>query len=420
MRRVVITGMGVVAPNGTGLSSFEKAIRRGQSGIQVVPQLMNWELGCWVAGWPKLEEGVLAAYFPENTIRALKSTNVIYGCMAAVEAWLDAGLTIGSDTVDWETGCIFGTTCSDTDVMHEIFDTVDRLESRRLGSRFIEQTIFSGVSAYIGGLLGLGNQVSSNASACATGTESILLAYDRIRNGYADRMVAGSAESASPHIWAASDAMRILTRKSNTQPEAASRPMSATAAGFVPSSGAGALILEERDAALARGARIYAEIRGGYTNSGGQREGGTMTAPSPAGVRRCIERAMAFSETTADEIDLVCGHLTSTFADKVEVRSWATALNRWGANFPYINSLKSMIGHTLGAAGSIESVAAILQLDRGFIHPSLNCEDLHPDIEAVIDPGCIPRQAIQKELTTVIKANFGFGDVNSCIIYAKP
>lgn len=412
--------MGVVAPNGTGLSNFEKAIRQGQSGIQVVPQLMNWELGCWVAGWPKLEEGVLAAYFPENTIRALKSTNVIYGCMAAIEAWLDAGLTINSDTVDWETGCIFGTTCSDTDVMHEIFDTVDRLESRRLGSRFIEQTIFSGVSAYIGGLLGLGNQVSSNASACATGTESILLACDRIRNGYADRMVAGSAESASPHIWAASDAMRILTRKSNMQPEAASRPMSATAAGFVPSSGAGALILEEREAALARGARIYAEIRGGYTNSGGQREGGTMTAPSPTGVRRCIEQAMAFSGTTADEIDLVCGHLTSTFADKVEVRSWATALNRWGANFPYINSLKSMIGHTLGAAGSIESVAAILQLDRGFIHPSLNCEDLHPDIEAVIDPGCIPGQAIQKELTTVIKANFGFGDVNSCIVYAKP
>jgi 3-oxoacyl-(acyl-carrier-protein) synthase len=420
MRRVVITGMGIVAPNGTGLSAFEESIRQGRSGIQLASRLMNWELGCWVAGWPTLEEGVLSAYFSENTIKALKSTNVIYGCVAAIEAWLDAGLPISPDTVDWETGCMFGTTSSDTDVLHEIFDTVDRLESRRLGARYIEQTIFSGVSAYIGGLLGLGNQVSSNASACATGTESILLAYDRIRSGYADRMVAGSAESASPHIWAASDAMRILTRKSNQQPEAASRPMSATAAGFVPSSGAGALILEERETALARGARIYAEIRGGYTNSGGQRDGGTMTAPSPAGVRRCIERALTFSNTTPNEIDLICGHLTSTFADKVEVRSWATALNRWGTDFPYINSLKSMIGHTLGAAGSIESVAAILQLHHGFIHPSLNCEDLHPEVEAVIDPGCIPTQMIEKELTTIIKANFGFGDVNSCIVYTKP
>lgn len=215
--------MGVVAPNGTGLSNFEEAIRQGRSGIKLASTLMNWELGCWVAGWPTLEEGVLSAYFSENTIKSLKSTNVIYGCVAAIEAWLDAGLTINTDAVDWDTGCMFGTTSSDTDVMHEIFATVDRLESRRLGARYIEQTIFSGVSAYIGGLLGLGNQVSSNASACATGTESILLAYDRIRNGYADRMVAGSAESASPHIWAASDAMRILTRKSNGQPEAASR-----------------------------------------------------------------------------------------------------------------------------------------------------------------------------------------------------
>lgn len=419
MRRVVVTGLGVVAPNGVDVPTFTDSIRRGQSGIRMIPQLMNWNLGCWVAGWPQLEEGVLSAYFTENTLKALKSTNVIYGCVAATQAWLDAGLTINPDTVDWDTGCVFGTTSCDTTVMREAVNTIDRMESRRLGTRFIEQTMFSGVCAYVGGLLGLGNQVSANASACATGTESILLAYDRIRHGYANRMVAGSAESASPHIWAASDAMRIITRRSNQTPETASRPMSATAAGFVPSSGAGALILEERDMAIARGARIYAEIRGGYTNSGGQRDGGTMTAPSPAGVRRCIQRTLELSETSPADIDLVCGHLTSTFADKVEVRSWATVLDRWGADFPYINSLKSMIGHCLGAAGSIESVAAILQLHHGFIHPSINCDDPHPDIEALISPSRIPAQAVEQEVNTVIKANFGFGDVNSCIVFTK-
>ncbi len=419
MRRVVITGMGVVAPNGTGLPAFTQALRAGQSGIRHMPELEEFGFGCRVGGWPILEEGVLDGYLPVNTLKTMKSTSIIFGCMAAIEAWQDAGLTVSPEETDWQTGSVFGLASTDSNVICYVGDMVNRADTKWLGTRIIEQCMVSGVAAYVSGLLGLGNQVTANSSACATGTESILLAFDRIQQGYADRMVAGSAEAISRQVWGAFDAMRIMNRKSNENPTAASRPMSATAAGFVPAAGAGVLVLEERELALARGARIYAEVKGGYMNSGGQRNGGTMTAPNRAGVQRCIEQALLRSNTPADQIDLVSGHLTSTFADKVEVQNWATVLNRREGDFPYINAPKSMIGHCIGGAGTIESIAAVLQLHGGFVHPSINCEDLHPEIAALIDPSRIPSAMIETGLNTVIKANFGFGDVNACIVFSK-
>jgi 3-oxoacyl-(acyl-carrier-protein) synthase len=153
-------------------------------------------------------------------------------------------------------------------------------------------------------------------------------------------------------------------------------------------------------------------------NCGGHRMGGSITAPNPVGVRRCIQGAMADAEIDPGQIDAINGHLTATFADPVEVRNWSAALGRGPENFPYINSTKSLVGHCLGGAGAIECVAAALQLYRGFIHPSLNCEDLHPDI--VPFAKSIPHRAIEcPDLKIVAKAGFGFGDVNSCLIFKK-
>src|SRR5207249_2698778 len=163
-------------------------------------------------------------------------------------------------------------------------------------------------------------------------------------------------------------------------PERASRPMSASAAGFVPACGAGVLVLEEMEFALARGARIYAEVLGGATTCGGHRGGGSMTAPNPEGIRRCIRAALADAAIAADEIDAINGHLTATGADPREVEAWARALERGPGRLPWITSTKSMIGHALGAAGAVESIAAVLMLAGGFIHASVNCEDLHPAI----------------------------------------
>jgi len=195
--------------------------------------------------------------------------------------------------------------------------------------------------------------------------------------------------------------------------------MSASASGFVPGSGAGALVIEDLETALNRGATIYAELLGGNVNSGGQRGSGTMTAPNSIAVQRCITSAIKNSGITADAIDAINGHLTATTKDSLEIENWTQALGRSGNDFPYINSLKSMTGHCLSAAGSIESVASILQLHEGFIFPNINCEDLNPEITAIIDRATIATALLEKELNIIAKASFGFGDVNACLIFKK-
>jgi 3-oxoacyl-(acyl-carrier-protein) synthase len=212
--------------------------------------------------------------------------------------------------------------------------------------------------------------------------------------------------------------MRVIARKFNDQPEKGSRPMSASANGFVPGAGAAVLVLEELETAQSRGARIYAEILGGVVNCGGQRNGGSMTAPNPEGVQRCIRGALADAGISPREVDAINGHLTATFADPSEVDNWSRALERGPADFPYISSTKSMIGHCLGAAGAIESVAVALQLYRGFLHPSVNCEDVHPGIAAFGHK--IPRKVMEyPDMKIIAKASFGFGDVNGCLIFKK-
>jgi 3-oxoacyl-(acyl-carrier-protein) synthase len=277
----------------------------------------------------------------------------------------------------------------------------------------------SGVSAYIGGKLGLGNQVTTNSSACTTGTESILMAFNRIQSGEAKRMIAGSTSDSGPYIWGGFDAMRVCTFKHNDTPEKGSRPMSATAAGFVPGSGAGAVIIEDLGTALKRGATIYAEILGGNINSGGQRGEGTMTAPNSIAVQKCIVDAIKNSGIKTTDIDVINGHLTATSKDSLEIKNWCEALGLSGADFPYINSLKSIVGHCLSAAGSIESVASVLQIHHDFIFPNLNCNDLNPEITRLISETKIPQKLILKPISIVAKASFGFGDVNSCIIFKK-
>jgi len=150
--------------------------------------------------------------------------------------------------------------------------------------------------------------------------------------GLAKRMVAGGSEGASPYIWAGFDAMRVMSRKFNDNPASGSRPLSASACGFVPGSGGAMLVLEELETALVRGARIYAEIIGGYVNSGGQRMGGSMTAPNSEGVRRCIRGAVADAGIKHSDVDAVNGHLTASYADPYEVKNWAAAA--WSSTAP--------------------------------------------------------------------------------------
>ena len=420
-RRVVVTGMGVVAPNGHGLAAFEKALREGISGIRHIPELAKLNFACQVGGVPQDFEAVRSRYFNPEELQSLND-NIGYASVAAVDAWTDAGFTVPDDEddrVDWETGVIAGSGIGGMDtISQQLVPMVNAGNVRRMGSRMVEQVMNSGTSARIAGLLALGNQVTSNSSACSTGNEAVIDAVRRIQDGLATRMLAGGSEGPSPYIWAGFDAMRVICRKFNDRPEQASRPMSASACGFVPGAGSAILVIEALESALARGVRIYAEILGGMVNCGGHRMGGSITAPNPEGVKRCVQGAVDDAGISPDAIDAINGHLTATYADPVEVKNWSIALGRGPENFPWINATKSMIGHCLGAAGAIECVAAVLQLHRGFVHPSINCEDLHPEI--VPYAKSVPHTAVVcPDLKIVAKAGFGFGDVNSCLIFKK-
>lgn len=417
--RVVITGMGVLAPNAHGLDAFEQALRDGVSGIRFVDAMAENKLACNVAGAPQNVESLQNDYLTEEDLMAMNES-MIFTAIAGIDCWRDAGLPEpGPDSeVDWDTGAILGTGIGGMDTIAEkLIPKVNAGKVRRLGSTLVEQVMASSISAKLGGILALGGQVTTNSSACTTGTEAVVNAYLHIREGRAKRMMAGGAEAANYFIWSGFDAMRVLNRKSNDAPEKASRPMSATAGGFIPGSGAGFLMLESLDSALERGVRIYAEIVGGHVNCGGHRNGGSMTAPNPEGVVRCIRSTLDMAEVEPNAVNAINGHLTATFADPKEVENWQTALDVSDENFPLINSTKSMVGHALGAAGGIECVATTLQLYKGFIHGSLNCEDLHPEIEKV--EKSVVRETRPFDGEFIAKSSFGFGDVNGCVLFKK-
>ena len=420
-RRVVITGLGVIAPNGNGVAEFELALRKGKSGLSLQPSMVEAGFGCHVAAVPQGVDALAQAAFREEELLAMNASHR-YAALAAVEAWQDAGLARpdpADDRVDWDSGAVLGTGIGGMDTIAErVVPLVNEKKSRRLGSTAVEQVMASGISARVSGILALGNQVTTNSSACATGVEAVAEGVWRIRAGRAERMLCGGAEVPSPYIWAGFDAMRVLCRKFNDEPEKASRPMSASAGGFIPGCGAGVLVLESLDSALARGARIRAEVLGVATNCGGHRGGGSMTAPNPSGVQRCIQAALADAALEPARIDAISGHLTATGADPKEIASWSRALGRGPAEFPVITSTKSLIGHALGAAGAIESVAAVLMLEGGFVHASRNCEDVHPEIAPF--GASIPHETrALPGLSVMMKAGFGFGDVNAALVLRK-
>ena len=416
--RIVITGMGIVAPNAHGLIDFEDALRGAKSGIRFQKKLQELNFSCQVAGIPENIDKLKSDYFASDQLIAM-SDSMVFAAIAAIDCWKDAGLLIRNDIdPDWDTGAIIGTGISGVDILGDkVIPLVNERHVRRLGSTIIEQAMSSASSANIAGILGLGGEVTSVSSACTTGTEAIALAYFFVKSGRFKRMLAGSTEGISPYIWAGFDSMHVLAKDFNHAPDKASRPLSATAHGFVPAGGAGALMVESLESALARNARIYAEIIGAEVNCGGQRHGGSITAPNSVGVQRCIQNAVKSANIAPSEIDMINGHLTATKSDTIEIFNWQQALGLEPASFPYINSTKSLIGHALGAAGSIEIVGCILQLINGFIHASINCEDLHPRLTAFENR--IVRKTIMSPIRTIAKASFGFGDVNACLIFRK-
>ncbi|PZP51828.1 MAG: beta-ketoacyl-ACP synthase [Pseudopedobacter saltans] len=420
--RVVITGMGVVSPNGVGKKQFMAALRKGKSGIAFQPELEQLGYRCQVAGVPPLKGAAIREFLARFQMEEVISSGIIYGCMAAVEAWEDAGLPINTNSSDpdIDSSCIFGTGSNGAEATIYQIEHAESAMGEKLNPSIPLQSLNNAVSIYIAYMLGLGGQVTSNASACSTGTEGLMMAYDKIRYRNEKRILVGSSESKGAFVWSPFDAMFATAQDHNKHPEKASCPLGESATGFVPGAGGGALVVESLDSALERGAHIYAEIIGGHINSGGQRGDGSMTIGNVHGMIRCIQMAMISAGIKPEEIDLISGHLTSTIGDIIEIRSWISATGLMGDAFPYINSTKSMIGHSLSASGSIESIASIMQLENNFIHPSLNAHPLHQDIAPYIAAEKIPSKPIlNHNLDIVAKLSLGFGDVNTCIFFKK-
>jgi 3-oxoacyl-(acyl-carrier-protein) synthase len=417
----VVSGLGVVAPNAHGTAEFVDALRAGKSGISFHQALADAHFACQVGGIPQDFDAVAERYLAPSDLLAMNA-NMRYAAVAAIDAFRDAGLgeaAADGAPPDWETGAIIGTGIGGIDTVAEtLVPKTDAGKVARLGSTIVEQVMSSGNSARVAGILGLGNQVSTNSSACNTGTEAVVMAYSRIKAGLATRMLAGGSEGHSKYIWAGFDAMKVLARGKNDSPERASRPMSASASGFVPAAGAGVLLLETLDSALARGARVYAELIGGALNCGGHRMGGSMTAPNSTAVVRCIRQALSDARITPSQIGAINGHLTATFADPLELENWANAFECRPSALPIVHSTKSLIGHALGAAGAIECVASVLELYHDFVHASVNCEDLHPALIPYAQR--IARERVDRAGVEIMaKASFGFGDVNGCVLFRR-
>jgi len=418
--RVVVTGMGVIAPNGLGVADFTKALQDGRSGIKRWESLAALNFKCQIGGVPPITEEYKEANLPEFLAKKITNKAIIYACLAGLEAWKDAGLEVNNDQYDADTGIVLGSGALSLDsFIGDKLNTIDNGEHRRLGSRSLPESMHSGGAAFLNSILGLGNRIITNSSACISGSEAVLLGYEHIKAGKAKRMLCGSTEGDGRYIWAGFDSMRVLCSDANENPSTGSRPMSSTSSGLVPGGGAGAFVLESLESAQARGAKIYAEILGGEVNSGGQRNGGTMTAPNSLAVVQCIKNAIKNAGIRPNEIDLISGHLTSTKGDPIEVANWKEALGLSENDFPYINAPKSMIGHCIGGAGSIELVGCIVQMKNSFIHPNLNINIVHPEIQKLIPLSKIPKETIVSEVNTVIKSNFGFGDLNCVIVLKK-
>lgn len=418
-KRVVVTGLGVVSPNATNVREFDAALQAGRSGIAFIPELRELDFGCQVGGEPPLTSEQRQEVQKKYRLVKLKNNGVLYGVMAGMEAWEHSGLPQAAKDEPplFNMGCVFGAGALGVDIYDYAVPQVRSGNVKRQGSRLVLEAMNSATASFLTQHIGFGNWVGSNSSACSTGTEALALAYRHIQDGRADVMLAGSCETDGPIIWSVFDSLRALQRSYNDTPEQASRPLSATARGFVPGAGAGALVLEDYEHAMERGAEIYAEIVGASVNSGGQRQGGSKTRPNQRSIIRCIHETLDQAEVRPGQIDLISGHLTATMADPIEVASWAQALELSKEEFPLINSVKSMIGHCIGAAGAIESVASVLQMKNGYVHPSINAEDLHPKILEHLTEEKVPQGFLERDLEYVVKANFGFGDVNACVLF---
>ncbi|MCF8504300.1 MAG: beta-ketoacyl-ACP synthase II [Caulobacter sp.] len=424
MRRVVVTGLGLLTPLGNGVEVSWKAILAGKSGAGRITTFDPEEYGCQIAfevprvdgrggGGPDIE----GSFNPDDTMAPKDQRKVddfiLYAMAAADEAVKDAGLDDTDEETKLRTGVIIG---SGIGGLARIAETSLELRDkgpRRISPFFIPSALINLASGQVSIRYGFKGPNHSVVTACATGAHAIGDAARMIKYGDADIMVAGGAEAAICPIGIAGFiACRAMATDFNDRPEAASRPYDKDRGGFVMGEGAGILVLEEYEHAKARGAKIYAEVAG-YGLSG---DAYHITAPSEDGEGgfRAMTAALKDSGLAASDIDYVNAHGTSTMADGLELGAVTRLLGDHAKNVA-MSSTKSMTGHLLGAAGAVEGIFSILAMRDQIAPPTINLDN--PEFDTPID--LVPHKAKPMVINAAMSNSFGFGGTNACVIFKK-
>ncbi|GAB6076533.1 beta-ketoacyl-ACP synthase II [Desulfurobacterium crinifex] len=409
MRRVVITGLGVVSPVGSELKTFWENITAGKSGVSKISKFDISDFPVQIAA--EVKDFDPLEYFDKKEVRRTDPF-IQYAMGAAVQAVKNAGLD--TDKVDPErVGVLIGSGIGGIKTIEEQHTILLNKGPKRVSPYCVPMEIINMASGLVSIRFGFKGPNISVVTACATGTHAIGEAYRTIQYGDADVMVAGGAESAiTPLSIAGFAAARALSTR-NDEPEKASRPFEKNRDGFVMGEGAGVVVLEEYEHAKRRGAPILAEIVG-YGTSG---DAYHMTAPAPGGegAARAIRNALKDAKISSDMIDYVNAHGTSTkFNDLYETMAIKSVFGDHAYKLK-VSSIKSMIGHLLGAAGGVEIVASVLTLQTGVIPPTINYEE--PDPECDLD--YVPNEAIEMDVNYVLKNSFGFGGTNACLVLKR-
>ena len=408
-RRVIVTGLGLVTPLGIGVDETWTDLCKGQSGISEITRFD-------ASGFDTKIAGEVKNFNPKDFLskKEAKRTQlfIAYAVAASRMALEDSGLTIdktNENRVCVLTGCGFG----GLQLLEQTTVVLQKKGPQRVTPFFIPMMIGNMAPRMISIYLGAKGPNSSIATACASGTHAVGDAFRIIKRGEADAMITGGVESViTPTCIAGFNAMKALSTR-NDDPERASRPFDRDRDGFVVGEGCGILVLETLDSALARGARIYAEICG-YGMSG---DGFHMAAPAPEGegAARCMAEALTDSEMPLEKIDYINAHGTSTQLNDVYETRAIKSVFKEKASPIAISSTKSMTGHLLGAAGGIETVFTALTISEGIIPPTINID--HPDEECDLD--YVPNKARKMDVKTAMTNSFGFGGTNATLILRK-
>jgi 3-oxoacyl-[acyl-carrier-protein] synthase II len=418
MRRVVVTGLGMISPLATGVEESWSRLVAGDSGAGPITKFDASELPCRIACEVKRGDGTDGTFNPDQWVdykdQRRYDTFMIYALGAAKQAVEDSGWEAKTDEDKFTTGVLIGSGIGGLPNIEATTLALYQKGPRRVSPFFIPGSLINLASGVVSIEYGFRGPNHSVVTACATGSHAIGDASRMIALGDADVMIAGGTEAAISRLGIAGFvACKALSTKFNDQPERASRPYDRDRDGFVMGEGAGIVVLEELEHAKARGARIYAEVAG-YGMSG---DAYHITAPAMDGngAYRCMQAALKRAGISAHDVDYINAHGTSTpLGDEIELKAVERLMgNKY--NGLSMSSTKSSIGHLLGAAGAVEAIFSILAIRDNVVPPTINLDN--PSVDTDID--LVPLKARKKEVNTVLSNSFGFGGTNASLIMRR-